>query len=309
MLANRLRKNLKKYKSMLKIHKTNAFRVYNKDIPEIPYYIDIYDQTAIVFEKGRADAVDESTRENKQAEIITALQEVLDIPKEQVFIKSRIVHDRKSQYSTLETQNRDFFVQEGEARFIIKPNQYLDCGLFLDHRNLRKKIYENSRDKKLLNLFSYTGSFSIQAILGEAKHCTNVDMSKTYLNWFVDNANINKISSSSYTNINENALEWLKNSADLYRSFDIIILDPPSFSNSKSMRGTFDVQRDHSFLVRRTMEYLKKDGVLYFSNNKLKFELEPTLSHYYEIQEITSKTVPLDFSKSNIHNCYKICWK
>ena len=309
MLANRLKKNLKKLKSMLKTYNTDAYRLYCKDIPEFPYYIDIYGEVAIIFEKGKRDGVDEPTKALKHQEIVEALDEVLNIPTEKIFFKTRTVHDRKSQYKPIDDNIQDKIIFEGEAKFIIKPNQYLDCGLFLDHRNLRKRIYQQASGKTLLNLFCYTGSFSIQAILGKSKHCTNVDMSKTYLKWFEDNARLNRIDESSYTNVKENALEWLK-AADKYKkSYDIIILDPPSFSNSKSMNGTFDVQRDHSFLVRRTMEYLNKDGVMYFSNNKLKFELDEFLHHHYKIKEITDKTIPIDFSRSNIHKCFEIRWK
>ena len=309
MLANRLKKNLKKLKSMLKTYKTNAYRLYCKDIPEYPYYIDIYNDIAVVFEKGKKDGVDEPTRVQKQQEIIMALDEVLKIPEEKVFLKTRTVHNRSSQYDPIHNHSSDIIAVEGEAKFIIKPDQYLDCGLFLGHRNLRKKVSQESESKKLLNLFCYTGSFSIQALLGGADQCVNVDMSKTYLSWFDHNAKLNKIDSNKYININENALEWLKTADDYQGKFDIIILDPPSFSNSKSMRGTFDVQRDHSFLVRRTMEYLKKDGVLYFSNNKLKFKIDESFEHFYQVKDITQKTIPMDFLKSGIHKCFEIRWK
>lgn len=309
MLANRLKKNLQKLKSMLKTYQTDAYRLYYKDIPELPYYIDIYGEVAVIFEKGKKDGVDEDTKAKKQEEIAQSLIQVLDISEDNIFFKTRTVHARKSQYNPLDEKIQDKIVHEGEAKFIIKPNQYLDCGLFLDHRNLRKKIFNESDNKKLLNLFCYTGSFSIQALLGKAKHCTNVDMSKTYLKWFDDNARLNRIDESSYTNINENALEWLKTVGKDAAAYDIIILDPPSFSNSKSMNGTFDVQRDHSFLIRKTMEYLARDGVMYFSNNRLKFELDEALFHHFQVKEITSKTTPLDFSRSNIHKCFEIRWK
>ena len=309
MLANRLKKNLKKLKSMLKTYNTNAYRLYCKDIPELPYYIDIYNDIAVVFEKGKKDGVDEETKGQKQQEIISSLREVLEIPENKIFLKTRTIHNRSSQYNPQNNHSSDIIATEGEAKFVIKPDQYLDCGLFLDHRNLRKKIFQEADSKRLLNLFCYTGSFSIQAILGGAHQCVNVDMSQTYLNWFDHNAKLNKIEPRKYININENALEWLKSADEYLNSFDIIILDPPSFSNSKSMRGTFDVQRDHSFLVRRTMEYLKKDGVLYFSNNKLKFKIDESFSHYYQIKEITQKTIPQDFLRSDIHKCFEIRWK
>lgn len=311
MIANRLKKNLKKLRSMLKHYDTNAYRIYNKDIPEYPYYIDIYHNIAIVYERGKKFSDPHKLyqlQQQKKQDIQMALKEVLGFDETSIYFKERIKQKGYNQYesSGLLQDKTDIQVREGNAKFIINPIKYLDTGLFLDHRNLRQKIYQMSAEKKVLNLFSYTGSFAIQALLGGANEVINVDLSNSYLNWFIKNAQLNNISPEKYQNIQTDILSWLDKSPSWHQFFDIIILDPPSFSNSKSMTHILDIQKDHEKLIKKSMLFLKSGGVLYFSTNKLKFSLAAPLHQIFKIKEITQWTIPLDFNKSKIHQTFKI---
>jgi 23S rRNA (cytosine1962-C5)-methyltransferase/23S rRNA (guanine2445-N2)-methyltransferase / 23S rRNA (guanine2069-N7)-methyltransferase len=193
-------------------------------------------------------------------------------------------------------------ITEGPAHFIINLTDYLDTGIFLDHRPLRKIIYKNSQNKNVLNLFSYTGTISVMAALGGGK-VWSVDLSNSYTNWAYDNFRLNNITFADHHFITEDTFTFLKESTDL---FDLIILDPPTFSNSKKFEGTLDIQRDHEKLIELCISRLTNAGTLYFSNNLRTFKLNPNLFEKYYIKDISLKTIPADFRDTKIHQCFEI---
>jgi 23S rRNA (guanine2445-N2)-methyltransferase / 23S rRNA (guanine2069-N7)-methyltransferase len=199
----------------------------------------------------------------------------------------------------------DFFtVQEGHAKFWVNLIDYLDTGLFLDHRPLRLKIAEHSQGKKFLNLFCYTATASVHAALGGATESTSVDMSNTYIDWARRNFELNKINLYAHKLVQADCLQWLN---ECRNGYDLIMLDPPTFSNSKRMEGVLDVQRDHVALVTRCMELLNTNGRLYFSTNLRGFKLDRESLAKYQLDDITASTIDVDFERNpKIHHCYLI---
>lgn len=305
-LQNRLRKNYKKLKSYITKNELEAFRVYHKDIPEYPYLIDIYKDCAVVYEQGKRITDEEiEIRDRHFKEVEMAIQEVFAIPPEKQHFKTRSVQKGSSQYGALNENSENFFaVQEKPFRFLVNLERYLDTGLFLDHRPLRQHLHKVSSGKKVLNLFCYTGSLSVASALGEGE-VTSIDMSRTYLDWARKNFTINKIE-GRHRFIQADVLQELDALYERGEKFDIIILDPPSFSNSKRMEEELDIQRDHVSLVKNCMGSLNREGVLYFSTNKKKFELDPGLFERFSIKKISQWTVPQDFHGTYIHEAYEI---
>ncbi len=301
MLANRLKKNLKKLKSWIKSQESNAFRLYDRDIPEIPYIVDIYDKCAVVYERGKKEAP-EDLREKNTHDIEDSLSELLQI--EQIFFKQRVQQKGKHQYQRQKwrPQKEIFSISENSALFEVNLKDYLDTGLFLDHRPLRKMVKETSSNKAVLNLFSYTCSISIMAALGGAR-VTSVDLSNTYLEWGMRNFKLNGIPAGEHRFVKADILDYIKEEKD---KFDIIILDPPSFSNSKSMDKTLDIQRDHETLISDCMDRLSTNGILYFSTNKRDFKLSAEIQAKYQIQDITQKSIPIDYRDAKIHKLFEI---
>lgn len=303
IIANRLAKNFKKLKKWAKSEKIDAYRIYEKDIPEFPYIIDIYKDYALIYEKGKKlDIEDENLRQKHLGQIYSALSEVIGIEEANIILKKREVQKGTQQYEKNDDEDERITVQERFALFYINLYDYLDTGLFLDHRPLRKIINKESKNKKVLNLFAYTGSISVAAALGGG-HVTTVDMSNTYINWAKDNFRLNHLMFNQHNFIVKNAFEFLKEDQQKY---DIIILDPPSFSNSKKMDGTFDIQRDHAGLIDLCMFRLNKGGTLYFSNNFRKFKMDEKVQEKYKIKDITLKSIPKDFRDLKIHSCFEI---
>lgn len=304
MFQNRLIKNFKARRKWLKQNDIEAYRIYEKDIPEYPYIIDIYRDNAVIWEKGNSSASD-STRIAHQEDIQRALNEVLQIPYEQMLVKERQRQKDFTQYERLQETDHRIIIKEGPAQFYINLYDYVDTGLFLDHRPLRNLVYQNCAQKKVLNLFSYTGSFSVYAALGGAQ-TTSVDMSNTYQRWAQDNFELNKIHLGSHEFITDNTFEFLYWAKSKNAKYDIIILDPPTFSKSKKMEHDFEVERDQYELITLTSDLLSSNGTLYFSNNKKNFKLDNQLYEAFEIRDITSQTIPNDFRNKMIHQCFTI---
>lgn len=306
IIANRLAKNYKKLKKWTQSEKIDAFRVYEKDIPEYPYIIDIYKEYALIYEKGKKlDVEDENIRQKHIGQIYSAITEVLGIDESNIILKKREIQSGTQQYEKEDDEDQRITIQERSALFYINLYDYLDTGLFLDHRPLRQIINKTSKDKRVLNLFSYTGSLSVVAALGGG-HVTTVDMSNTYVNWSKDNFRLNHLMFSQHKFLVKNTFEFLKEDQNKY---DIIILDPPSFSNSKKMDGTFDIQRDHSGLIELCMLRLAPGGILYFSNNFRKFKMDEKISQKFKVKDITVKSIPKDFRDLKIHCCFEITFK
>lgn len=307
-IQNRIEKNYKHRLKWARREGIEAFRVYEKDIPEFPFIVDVYKDYAVIFEK-RDEEIDAEKFDHFNF-IISAVKNVLNIGEEKVVIKTRFRQKGSTQYEKLEDRNEFFPVKEYQAEFLVNLHDYLDTGLFLDHRPMRQVIYKESRDKKVLNLFSYTGSVSVMAALGGARHVTSVDLSSTYMDWAKRNFEQNNIALKEHNFIVQSALEYLEKSQ---AKFDLIFLDPPTFSNSKKMSDDFEVEKDQLFLITNCLRLLADGGVLYFSNNKRKFKLSPEVLTLCQSQgsitDITEKTIPLDFRDQKVHHCFKITKK
>lgn len=307
VLKNRLQKNYKKLKSFLQKSGIEAYRLYNKDIPEYPYLIDIYDKNAVIYEQGKKlGEEDETKRLAHQKDIESAIKEIFSISEDHQHFKIRQKQKGNEQYRPLDPRSNDYFViNEPPLKFWVNLSRYLDTGLFLDHRPLRQHLIQNAQDKKVLNLFSYTCSLSVAAAKGGAE-VTSVDMSRTYLDWGIENFILNDLDHEIHRFIQADVLKELKALIDEKEKFDIIILDPPSFSNSKRMEEDLDVERDHPILIRDCMKLLQLDGTLYFSTNKRRFELHSIVSGQYAVKEISQWSIPQDFHHSEIHRAFMI---
>lgn len=301
MIKNRIEKNLKKIKSYIQNNRLEAYRVYDRDIPEFPYIIDIYRDHCLVHDK--TDPIKDKNK-NYLPEVIDSIKNIFKIHDEKIHLKKRERQEGLQQYEKLDVTGQRITVKENQAEFYINLTDYLDTGLFLDHRPIRQIIMKEAKDKNFLNLFCYTGSVSVFAALGGAR-TTSVDMSQTYLNWAMDNFVLNDIDMGSHKFIRSDVIEWLKEHR-YQAKYDLIFLDPPTFSNSKKMEDFFEVEKDQNFLVHSCMQMLRPGGVLYFSNNKRKFKLDPELMEKYLIKDISEKTIPLDFHDQKIHSCFKI---
>lgn len=306
-LKNRLVKNQKKLKSYLQKNKIEAYRLYNKDIPEYPFLIDIYGDHAVIYEQGKKLAEeDQHIREAHQNDIEKAIKEVIGIDPVKQHFKIREKQKGNDQYRPLDPQSDEFFpVNEPPFKFLINLERYLDTGLFLDHRPLRQYLALNSRDKKVLNLFCYTGSLSVAAAIGGGT-VTSIDMSNTYLQWAYENFLLNNLDPKKHVFYQADVLKEVVVRKENKEFFDIIILDPPSFSNSKRMEEDLDIERDHPILIRDCMALLAPGGTLIFSTNKRKFELHRVITDHYKVKEISQWTIPQDFHQTQIHRAFTI---
>lgn len=305
-IKNRLQKNFKKLKTYLQKNGVEAYRIYNKDIPEYPYQIDIYGPDAVIYEQGkRLSDEDSPLREQHQKDIEGAIQEVFNISPERQHFKIRQRQKGNEQYKALSGSNDYFTVNEGSFRFLVNLERYLDTGLFLDHRPLRQFLLNNCQGKKVLNLFSYTCSLSVAAAKGGAS-VASIDMSRTYLDWGIENFELNGLDPKEHKFVQADVLKELVIMIEAGVKFDTILLDPPSFSNSKRMEDDLDIERDHPLIIRDCMKLLKDDGTLYFSTNKRKFEIHHIISSQYDCKEISQWTIPQDFHQSYIHQAFTI---
>ncbi|RYD51821.1 MAG: methyltransferase domain-containing protein [Sphingobacteriales bacterium] len=304
--ANRLTKVWKHYAKLARRQQVACFRVYDHDLTQYPFVIEWLDGAVYVSEYLRRHGMEEAQHEQWLAECRAVVASVLAVPEENVYLKERRRKaSRYEQYEKLDLQKIERIVPEDDLFFILNLSDYLDTGLFLDHRITRRMVREESAGKSVLNLFCYTGAFSVHAAKGGAEQVVSVDMSKTYINWAKRNMQFNKlIDDKAHFFIQDDVLEWIK---DLPKnSFDIIICDPPTFSNSKRMDETWDVQRDHVPLIKKLLTALTPDGVLYFSTNCRNFVLERDALPTDRIEDITRKTTPFDFEGRLFRYCFRI---
>ncbi len=306
MFANRLKKNLRTLGKWAKQQSLECYRLYDADIPEYAVAVDIYGERVHVQEYAAPKTVDHGLARRRMRDVREAIPQVLGLPEENCFYKERKRQKGAEQYQKLSQRGsvERFAVSEGPAKFWVNLKDYLDSGLFLDHRPLRQTMRETAKGKRVLNLFCYTSSLSVNAALGGAESVTSVDLSRTYLEWSEENFTLNKLKGKQYRFLRADCREWLQRCEDEY---DVILLDPPSFSNSKRMDGTLDIQRDQVELVQNCMSRLSDDGVLYFSNNLRSFKLDKTLVNEFQVEDITQKTLDKDFQrKGKIHQCWRI---
>lgn len=302
--ANRLRKNLKTLGKWAKLEGISCYRLYDGDIPEYAVAVDLYDGWVHVQEYQAPKEIDERKAVQRLQEVMAVLPEVLQTAPERIFLKVRKQQKGREQYGKFGEQGQFIEVREGAARLLVNLSDYLDTGLFLDHRPTRLLLGELAAGKRFLNLFAYSGAASVHAALGGAATTLTVDMSQTYLDWAKKNLALNGFSGGNHRLERADCLDWLGRAKG---EFDLIFLDPPTFSNSKRMEGTFDVQRDHVELLRKTAALLAKDGTLIFSNNNRKFKMDAEALPELLIEDITRKTIPKDFERNpRIHNCWRI---
>jgi 23S rRNA (cytosine1962-C5)-methyltransferase len=305
MFYNRLQKVYKHVSKLAKRQGVSCYRLYDHDLPEFPLIIEIYESKIYVSEYKRNHTLsdEEHTIWLEQCQEIIA--EVTQIPTAEIYIKLRKrKEDRKDQYQKLDEAKNEFIVQEGGLQFIVNLSDYLDTGLFLDHRITRGMVKERAAGKNVLNLFCYTGSFSIYAIAGGASQVTSIDLSKTYLNWTERNIRLNFPAFNRHASVHADVKQYLKEGPK--ERFDIIVMDPPTFSNSKRMEDILDIQRDHVELINDCMRLLSEEGVLYFSTNYRKFQIATSEINAAEIKDITKTTTPFDFSGKLHRQCFLI---
>lgn len=307
--ANRLQKNIKKIEKWAKQQGLDAYRLYDADLPEYNVAVDRYGDYIVVQEYAAPKNIDENKARQRLLDAVTATLQVTGIETNKLILKVRQKQKGTNQYEKLANKGEYFYVNEYGAQLWVNLTDYLDTGLFLDHRLTRKMIGEMAKGKDFLNLFAYTGSATVHAALGGAKSTTTVDMSNTYLNWAEQNLILNDIEGKQHKLIQADCLQWLEKCD---RQFDLIFVDPPTFSNSKRMEDSWDVQRDHIKLMRNLKRILRPNGTIVFSNNKRGFKMDFDALDELGLSavEISAKTLPLDFERNKqIHNCWIVTMK
>ena len=319
MLANRLRKNQKALAKWLRAEGITCYRLYDADLPEYALAVDVYgsadsqtpERRFVHAQEYAAPAdVDPKAARRRLREAIGVIGEVLAVPEHDMFFKVRQRQRGAAQYERLGQTGRFHAVAEDGLRLLVNFEDYLDTGLFLDHRDTRRLVRELAHGRHVLNLFCYTGSASVHAAAGGARSTTSVDMSRTYLDWAQRNLALNGASGRDHQLIQADCLDWLANARAYRGRFGLIFLDPPTFSSSKRMRGTFDVQRDHVALIQGALDLLAPDGELIFSTNRRRFRLDAEAldpAGALEISDISLATIPRDFARNpHIHQCWRL---
>ncbi|MFR0166218.1 bifunctional 23S rRNA (guanine(2069)-N(7))-methyltransferase RlmK/23S rRNA (guanine(2445)-N(2))-methyltransferase RlmL, partial [Escherichia coli] len=304
--ANRLRKNLKKFEKWARQEGIECYRLYDADLPEYNVAVDRYADWVVVQEYAPPKTIDAHKARQRLFDIIAATISVLGIAPNKLVLKTRERQKGKNQYQKLGEKGEFLEVTEYNAHLLVNLTDYLDTGLFLDHRIARRMLGQMSKGKDFLNLFSYTGSATVHAGLGGARSTTTVDMSRTYLEWAERNLRLNGLTGRAHRLIQADCLAWLREANE---QFDLIFIDPPTFSNSKRMEDAFDVQRDHLALMKDLKRLLRAGGTIMFSNNKRGFrmDLDGLAKLGLKAQEITQKTLSQDFARNRqIHNCWLI---
>ena len=307
MFANRL---TKVYRHKCKIAKRmgiSCWRIYDHDLPEFPLIIELYENRLCISEYRRRHGMDDEEHISWLDDAVSVASEILQINRENILLRERkkMSHRSDSQYQRQQKTENFFTVKENGLKFLINLEDYLDTGLFLDHRITRKMVMDISAGKRVLNLFCYTGSFSVYAAAGGASAVTSVDMSKTYLSWAEDNFVINKLKDKNrYHFIHADVMQYINELKP--SSFDIIIADPPTFSNSKRMKDYFDVQQHHAELLNKLIDATAPGGVIFFSTNYSKFILDKENIKASSIKDITKLTTPFDFESKLKRWCYQV---
>jgi 23S rRNA (guanine2445-N2)-methyltransferase / 23S rRNA (guanine2069-N7)-methyltransferase len=312
-LVNRIEKNRAKLRKYIAKNNISCYRVYDADLPEYNAAIDVYDDKLHIQEYKAPKSVDDKLAAKRIKDVQRAAAGVFGLSLKHVYVKQRRQQKGDWQYETKgrdefgsETEKEFFVVEEAGRKFRVNLRDYLDTGLFLDHRQTRGMLAELCQKKTMLNLFCYTGAFSVYAATAGASQTVNVDMSNTYLNWAKENFKLNKLDLGKHQFVRDDSLQWLTEAVARQDKYDVIFLDPPTFSNSKKMEGHFDVQTDHKQLIEQCVSLLDKDGVLFFSNNFNQFKMEFDSNEDCNVREITKQTTSLDFQRKGLHRCWRI---
>ena len=304
--ANRLAKNARHLHKWARRNDLQCYRLYDRDIPAFPLAVDWYDGRLHLQE---FDTGWKQTPEQHYAWVMaveSAVSETLQVPKEQIWFKLRQRQRGETQYQKTGEEGEDFVVSERGHRFWVNLGAYLDTGLFLDHRNARQWVGELADGARFLNLFAYTGSFTIYAAAGGAVSTDTVDLSNTYQAWTARNLALNGFTGPQHRLHRADVFSWLREAVGRGDRYDLIVLDPPTFSNSKKMLGILDVQRDHPWMIRQCLSLLSPTGTLFFSNNLRQFELDAGIRAMAQVEDLSARSVPEDFRNQKIHHCYRI---
>jgi 23S rRNA (guanine2445-N2)-methyltransferase / 23S rRNA (guanine2069-N7)-methyltransferase len=315
MFANRLAKNLKRFDAWARDADVFNVRLYDADMPEYALAIDRY---GIVGEAGPEDwlyvqeyaapsSIDPEAARRRRTEALSVLTEVTGVPGERIRVRLRRKQSGADQYRKLESQSVFHMARETAQRFWVNFDDYLDTGLFLDHRITRERLGEQARGRRFLNLFCYTATATVHAAAGGARASTSVDMSRTYLQWARRNLDLNDLAREPHELIQADCREWLDDAVVARERYDLVFLDPPTFSNSKRMQGVLDVNRDHSTLIDLCTQLLNPDGLLVFSTNAQRFKLDESLHERHAVTDVSRATIALDFERNpRIHRCFEI---
>lgn len=308
MFENRLLKVYKHKGKLARRQNISCYRVYDHDLPEFPFSIEFYGDKIYLAEYLRRHGMEDEEHELWLDECLDVIAKILETDKEKIFVRQRKRMSHRTagaQYEKLDGESHFFNVEESGLKFRVNLTDYLDTGLFPDHRITRQMVYNECKDLRVLNLFCYTGSFSVYAASGKALSVTSVDLSKTYLGWAEDNFNINKFrDKKKYHFVHADVKQYLKTLKP--DSFDLAIMDPPTFSNSKRMKDFLDIQNDHAELINDVLHALSPKGTLYFSTNYTRFVLDKEKLKASEIKDITKATTPFDFEGKLKRWCFKI---
>jgi len=302
--GNRLRKNAKKFLKWAKRDGVHCFRVYDKDLPEYNVSVDLYEKWIQVQEYNAPDTVDEKAAQRRFQQCLHQVRHLFGVRRDRVFLKTRRKQKGKAQYQKQASRKKMHTVREGDCLLLVNFTDYLDTGIFLDHRIIRLKIAKEAKGKRFLNLFAYTGTATVHAAVGGAESTTTVDLSANYLNWARMNLALNGFGGLAHATVQADCMKWL---AEDRSEYDLIFVDPPTFSNTKKERRVFDVQRDHRLLIEKAMARLAEGGLLIFSTNFRRFQMDESIEKYYAIRNISKSSIPIDFARnSRIHHCWEI---
>lgn len=306
MFRNRLIKVYRHLGKQARRRQVSCYRVYDHDLPEFPFCIEFYGEKLYVAEYKRNHGMTEEEHDAWMGQSLQVVSEVLEVAPGNIFLKLRQRKPgRLGQYQKVDQAQHEFVVEENGLQFIVNLSDYLDTGLFLDHRNTRQLVGEQSRDKKVLNLFAYTGSFSVYAAAGGAAEVATVDLSNTYLHWAERNFQLNGFTDAErYSFVRADVKQYLHSlPAD---HFDLVVMDPPTFSNSKRMDDILDIRQDHVVLINACLPAMRTGGILYFSTNSRKFVMDTERIQAASVRDITKATTPFDFEGRLFRWCYAI---
>jgi 23S rRNA (guanine2445-N2)-methyltransferase / 23S rRNA (guanine2069-N7)-methyltransferase len=311
MFANRLRKNLKAAQGWAKKESVDCYRIYDADMPEYSFAIDSYSDGAeehwiVAQEYAAPSTVDFFAARMRRREVLVSMPDVLELPRERIFLRERRQQKGTTQYEKVAAEREFHVVREGGYKFYVNFQDYLDTGLFLDHRLTRRFVGELARGKRFLNLFAYTGTATVYAIGGGASASTTVDMSRTYTDWAKRNLALNGFAAPQHGFVQADVLTWLKEQEGS-RRYDLMFIDPPTHSRSKRLEDDFDVQRDHAMLIALAAKFLTPGGIIVFSNNYTRFKLDPQIADMFDVEDWSDRTLPWDFRRNpRIHRCYRL---